>query len=459
MRQVFVEDRPIDAGPTVFTMRWVFDELLDGVGRTLEGLIDLQKATILARHGWPDGSRLDLPADRKEAVVSIAEFAGQREARGFQEFMAEATALYDHTGLPFMRSTRTDLATVARRTGVRGALALLKSRPYTTMWGALSKYFQDPRLRQLFGRYATYYGSSPFMCPPNLMLVTHVEQEGVWFIRGGMHQLARRLAELIVSLGGTIVYGASVNNLIHEKRGGLRIFTKGGADHRGDAAILNVDLASINIGGLGDEARKGAGANTGADRSLSAMTFSTVAIPSGFPLLGHTVLFSDRYEEEFDAIFKRGEVPSEPTVYISAQDRGSNDSDAPDDRERLFLLINAPANGDLKPYTEGDIKTCERDMRASLARCGLTLEQASSQRVATTPNDFEALFPGTGGALYGQASNSWGAFFARPTARTRVPGLYLAGGSVHPGAGVPTVALSGLNAAGCVTEDLALTSR
>lgn len=459
MRRVFVEGRPFDAGPTVFTMRWVFDELLGAAGQKLDDLVGLDQAEILARHGWTDGSRFDLFADRERAADALGDFAGAAEARRFRAFMTEAKALFDHTGLPFMRSTRTDLPTMMKRTGARGALALLKSRPYTTLWGALARQFRDPRLRQLFGRYATYYGSSPFLCPPNLMLVTHVEQEGVWFVRGGMHELARALAGVVAVLGGEMRYGQTVSNIETDGPARFVVHTDAGGSEQASAVILNTDCAAAATGLLGKTARRALAGKRPAARSLSAVTFATCAKPSGFDLHRHTVFFSDAYREEFDTIFQRHEIPETPTTYICAQDRGDSVPQAEDGRERLFFLINAPAVGDAKPFTSEDIERCERNMTALLARCGLTLEETSTERLATTPTDFNRLFPATGGALYGQASNSWTAFFQRPTARTRVPNLYLAGGSVHPGPGVPTVALSGLNAADCLMEDLASTSR
>jgi 1-hydroxycarotenoid 3,4-desaturase len=121
--------------------------------------------------------------------------------------------------------------------------------------------------------------------------------------------------------------------------------------------------------------------------------------------------------------------------------------------ERLFLLVNAPSNGDSKAYSSEDVASCEHRMLNLLKRCGLTLTPQS--KIITTPTEFHRLFPATGGALYGQASHGWTASFRRPGVATKIPGLYLAGGSTHPGAGVPLAALSGSLAAQRLVSDRA----
>ena len=154
-----------------------------------------------------------------------------------------------------------------------------------------------------------------------------------------------------------------------------------------------------------------------------------------------------------------GRVPRAPTVYVCAQDRGdpSPEPGAQPHSERLFCLINAPANGDGAPLKPSDLQSCEDATFRHLERCGLTVTPLEGARVVTTPADFAQMFPASGGALYGPAQHGWMATFARPGARTRLPGLYLAGGGVHPGSGVPMAALSGRQAALSVMADLAST--
>ena len=195
MRELLVDGARIDAGPTVFTMRWVFDAIFAEIGATLSERLTLRPVDTLARHAWSRSERLDLFADIDRSAEAIGGFAGPREADGYVKFCRRAGAVYATLREPFIASSRPSPVDLVRRAGLAGLGDLARISPFTTLWRALGDHFRDPRLRQLFGRYATYCGSSPFDAPATLMLVAHVEQDGVWLVEGGMHRLAATLAE------------------------------------------------------------------------------------------------------------------------------------------------------------------------------------------------------------------------------------------------------------------------
>jgi 1-hydroxycarotenoid 3,4-desaturase len=265
------------------------------------------------------------------------------------------------------------------------------------------------------------------------MLVAHVEQAGVWTVAGGMHELALALAHLARTKGVDIRYGEEVTEI--ETSGG-RVSGVRTARERFDcaAAIVNADASALGAGLFGIPARRAAAAVAPAQRSLSAITWAAVAETSGFPLARHNVFFSRDYGQEFRELTNG--YPSEPTVYVCAQDREGHKGGP----ERMLILVNSPANGDHAPENHAGV---EAAMRRKLAQCGLAVGWDGASTIITDPARFGALFPATGGALYGRASHGWMASFQRPGAATAVPGLFLAGGSVHPGPGVPMAALSG----------------
>jgi 1-hydroxycarotenoid 3,4-desaturase len=451
----------IDAGPTVFTMRHVFEELFAEAGGCLGDALTLTPARILARHAWSDRdtvARLDLPADFEAAVDAIGRFSGAADARGYREFCARAGAIHDALEKPFLRAGRTGIPGLLWRGGLDGLPGLLRISPFASLWPELARHFTDPRLRQLFGRYATYCGSSPWLAPATLMLVAHVERTGVWRVEGGMQRLAQAVEALASRGGAQFRFGAQVEEILERDGRACGVRLADGEVMSADAVVFNGDVNALATGLLGVPAQRGLGASarrwrSGTGRSLSALTWSVAARTTGMPLVRHNVLFSQDYAAEFAAL-SAGRLPGDPTVYVCAQDRG--DDEPPVDEaapQRLLCLVNAPAAAAGRRLTEQEIARCENQAFQRMARCGLRLEPVAAVR-RTTPDDFATLFPGSGGALYGPPSHGWRASFQRMGSRHALPGLYLAGGSTHPGPGVPMAALSGRLAAHAVCEDL-----
>ncbi|WP_375398624.1 1-hydroxycarotenoid 3,4-desaturase CrtD [uncultured Sphingomonas sp.] len=453
LRAISVEGGAIDAGPTVFTLRAVLEDIFTACGGSLDDDLTMQPATTLARHAWGE-ARLDLFADPLHSEAAIGEFAGAAEARGYRRFRAEAQRLFDALDRPFLRGTKTDPITLGWRMGARGLPDYLNLRAYTSMWRALGGYFADPRLRQLFGRYATYCGSSPFACPATLMLIAHVEASGVWLIDGGMHRLALALEALGRRNGVRFRYDAPVREILIERGRAAGVVLASGERIGATSVICNADPAALGAGQFGDAARRAASPVPPRRRSLSAMVWTAQAKTAGFPLARHNVFFSDDYATEFAAL-AAGRLADAPSVYVCAQDRDAGET--PIARERLQIIVNAPATGDGAPPTSTEIDRCRQHMLDSVSRAGLSLDLGETA-ILTTPTDFNAMFPSTGGALYGPASHGWAASFRRQGSRTRIPGLYCAGGSTHPGAGVPMAALSGRLAVDCLLRDRASTS-
>jgi 1-hydroxycarotenoid 3,4-desaturase len=430
LREVFVDGVGIDAGPTVFTLRPVFEAIFAQAGLNFSDDVGLQPLDCIARHTWEGGARLDLFADAARNVEAIGDFAGLQAARGYLEFSRRSRKIFETLDASFMQVAQPGLSGLVRRAGP----GLLGISPFGNLWGELRRYFKDDRLRQLFARYATYCGSSPFSAPATLMLIAHAEQLGVWRIEGGMQRLAEVFAARAAAAGAVFRYGAEVRGVLVRGGRAAGVVLADGEEIAADYVIANADVAALDAGLLGAAARAAvAGMMRGAARSLSAVTWAATGRCAGFEAAHHNVFFSGDYPAEF-ATLAQGRLPGDPTVYLCAPGGG-----------RFFILANAAAG---TSPSEAEVRECLSRALKKMQDCGLRLEV--SEVVMTGPVEFAGKFPATGGALYGRALKGWKDSFARPGAMTKLPGLLVAGGSVHPGPGLPMAAISGRIAAGCV---------
>ncbi len=433
----------VDAGPTVLTMRHVFDELFARAGAEFASEVPLRSARVLARHGFWDGTTLDLFADEQETADAIGRLCGPREADGYRRFVAYARELHALVEGPFMRAHRPTVASMMAMASRIGLASLVKVDAHRTLWSALGGFFEDLRLRNLFARYATYSGSSPFEAPATLNVIAHVEREGVYYVEGGMHALALACARLAERVGARVRCSSPVDRILVERGRAVGVALASGEEVRARIAVLHAgDVGALEVGRLGEHAKRAARAPR--PRSASAVVFTGRARLEGFPFVRHNVFLAQEYAREFEAIFRTRTLPPDPVVYVCAQAR-EDSAIGPGGAEAALVLVQAPATGDTSAWTSKEIDACRRLATTTLSRSGAEVDLEAL--TVTTPADFERAFPGSGGALYGGATHGKMAPLERPGATSAIPGLYLAGGTVHPGAGVPMAATSGVLAA------------
>lgn len=437
---------PVDAGPTVLTLRHVFDRLFSAAGERLEDHLTLIRQPVLARHWWTDGSRLDLFDDPDESAAAIAAFAGQQAEAEFARFHRLTLQLYRAFDAPMMQASQPRIPNILLNTLRNPAIwpALL---PRRTLARQLEHSFTDPRLRQLFGRYATYVGGLPDKSPAVLSLIWQAESQGVWAVQGGMAQLAQALAGLATRLGVTQRFGVSVQKIQRQSGRVASLILSDTRTLACDAVVFNGDPAALLAGLLGNAAQQALPPAAAHPRSLSAWVWSFAATPAPFDLIHHNVFFCSKTADEFGPL-SAGRMPDEATLYVCAQDRSHA---APQGAERFEIIMNAPPKTGLSPQ---EVSECRAKTFPQLARFGLTFDQPPPDRALMTPQGFAAMFPGSQGSIYGRSPHGALASFQRPGARTRLAGLYLAGGGAHPGAGVPMAALSGQHAAEAILKDL-----
>ena len=445
---------PVDTGPTVMTMRPVFEKLFADAGLSMGDFVTSMAEPLLARHWWPDGAQLDLFADPEASASAVRDFGGATAEDDFRTFHKSTAQMFQAFEQPVMQSARPDLA------GILGACSanpgmVTNLLPGKTLSGALGGMFRDPRLRQLFGRYATYVGGSPFQSPALLSLIWQAEAQGVWRVQGGMSALAHGLERAAHQLGATFEYNRGAYR-IHRQGNCFAVDLRDGDRITAKTIVFNGDPAALMHGLVGPDLGGAVKPSGVTPRSLSAFVWAFAATPTGRDLAHHNVFFNTDYQTEFAAIAGQ-QMPTDPALYVCAQDRGAGLT--PCGLERFEIIMNAAPVNDGQARAPEEYRTCRTQTFQTLSDRGLDFAPLPDRPALTTPHDFAIRFPGSAGSLYGRSPHGMLASFQRPTVRSRIPGLYLAGGGIHPGAGLPMAATSGRLAAEAIMKDRALTSR
>lgn len=448
MSEIHADGFRWDTGPSVITMRHVFDEVFGG---RLDEYLSLVPVDPLTRYFYPDGTRLDALANREAMADAVRQFADADDARGYLAYLDYAKRIHEITGGVFIYNDPPTLWRVAR-TPLRDIPAV---DPLRTMDGAIRSFVQSPKLRQFLGRFATYVGASPYLAPATLNVIADVELSGgVWYPRGGIYAIAQAFRRRAEELGVEIRTGCAVRRIDVEGGAVTGVTLADGSRLEAAAVVANVDVATVYEKLLSPQAVTA--------RRVKQLT-SVEPSCSGFILLlgverkhpdlaHHNIFFSSDYRREFDDIFVRGVPPADPTIYVAITSKTDADH-APPGCENWFVLVNAPALGGGFDWSNG--AAAYRDLVLNqLAARGYDIGGKIRVEQRLTPADLERMTGARRGALYGASSNDRFNALRRPHNRARdVRGLYFAGGTTHPGGGVPMVTLSGKVAATMLLAD------
>jgi phytoene desaturase len=436
-----------DTGPSVITMRPVLAELFAAAGRNLEDYLTLQPIDPLTRYFYPDRCQLDLRRDWPTTAAQIAAIE-PRDVEGYLRFLAAAAGLHRITAPVFTFGPPPSLSSFLR-VPLSDALRV---DPFRTLDAAIRAHLRSPHLRQLFGRFATYVGSSPYLAPATLAVIAHVElTEGIWYPQGGVYALARALHRLAVELGVEIRLNTRVRQILSKANRVQGVELDTGEKIPSGAIIANVDVATVEDHLLSQKPPPAAPRPSG-DRSCSGFGLLLGVEGQSPQLAHHNIFFSSDYPREFDQIFRRGLPPDDPTIYLAITSK-TDPAHAPPRCENWFVLVNVPALSARFNWQTQSEAYAECVLERLAAR-GFEVRNRLRVRRIWTPMDIAAATGAAGGALYGMSFNRRLAPFLRPRIRASLRGLFYAGGSVHPGGGVPMVILSGKLAA-----DLVFTER
>ncbi len=434
-----------DTGPSLLTMPFLLEQVFERCGKSSADYLEWTQVEPVCRYQFPDGSvfhNYHDPRRNREELMRIA----PEDVEAWDQFLDYSSDLYRRTAETFLFNPLQGI----RDMQLSDIPDFLRIDAFTTVSKRVDDYFSSPRLRQLFKRFPTYNGSSPYQAPATLNVIPFVELRlGGYYIKGGMYNLARALVKLAEDCGVRIHIGVPVDMIVPDpgrKRAisGLMI---NGTLYEADAVVANSDATATYMSLMPRNALSQLNKRRISRIEPSCSGFVVLlGLNRIYPQLKHhNIFFSDNYEEEFRTIFDLREPPQDPTVYITNTSL-TDPGDAPPDCSNFFMLVNAPytAAGQLwhewtETYTDHIIHTME-------ARGLEGLRDAILFRKVITPPDFERLYGSNKGSIYGTSSNNRNAAFIRP--RNKSPwfdNLYLCGGSTHPGGGIPLVMQSAMN--------------
>jgi diapolycopene oxygenase len=439
-----------DTGPSLITMRRAFDDLFAAAGRRLEDYLDLQSVEPITRCFFSDGATLDLSQDLPRMLEQLLAF-GPAEGEGYLDYLAYVARLYRITSPIFIYDQPPRLRSLCK-VSISDAVRFDGLR---TMSQAIDGFVSSPHLRQVLGMFATYVGASPYQAPATLNVIAHVElNQGVWYPQGGIYRIAQAFARLAGELGVEVRTGCRVQAIEVGQGRAIGVHLASGETLPASAVVANLDVATVYEQLLPPEPifLRRLRRLQRQDPSCSAFVM-LLGVRGKHPELSHhNEFFSSDYRREFDQIFSQGVPPSEPTLYISITSK-TNPVDAPPGCENWFVQINVPA---LSSVWDWQVHAEDYAARALdlLARRGWDIRQEIVFQKLITPLDLRYWTGAQRGALYGASSNNRWAAFRRPHNRCPdLKGLYFAGGTTHPGGGVPMVTLSGRVASQLLLED------
>ena len=431
-----------DTGPSLLTLPAVFRDLFRKTGKPLESVLDLVPVEPIARYRFADGTGLDLPNTGSYDVAAALDAAlGAGSGADWRRLMERADRMWRAARDPVLGSALDGRgwARLVRDYARPGRSQLRTVAPWQSLRSLGRQYLRDPRLGMLLDRYATYTGSDPRRAPAVLATIPYVEQTfAAWYVVGGLHRLATAIADRAVLRGARIRTSTPVSAV---RTAGSRVCGITLADGErvpADVVVSDVDATHLYADLLPHR------------RSLARLRRATPSL-AGFVLLlavrgrtgnlaHHNVLFPADYDAEFDAIFGLSPRPvPDPTLYVAVPD---DPATAPAGDEAWFVLANAPRQGPVDWDSPGLAASYADRLLTLLAGRGLDVRDRLAFCEVRTPADLERATGAVGGSIHGTSSNGVRGALLRPANRSPVPGLFLVGGSSHPGGGLPLVAMS-----------------
>ncbi|MDY2587128.1 1-hydroxycarotenoid 3,4-desaturase CrtD [Winogradskyella aquimaris] len=427
-----------DLGPSLFTMPHLVTDLFELHGKPPSNYFNYHKKSIICNYFWEDGHYFSAPADLDE-FIKLASLAFNEPELNLKKYLELNKKKYNLTASLFLEKSLHKVSTYISKQTLKALLNIIHLDLGESLNSINQKSFNNKKLVQFFNRFATYNGSSPYQTPGIMSMIPHLEMGfGTYFPKGGMHEISQSLYQLALDVGIEFKFNEKAERILINQNKVEGVLTSKGS-YNANYVISNADVYPTYKTLLKDQIPPKKILKQ--ERSSSALIFYW-GIKKNFSQLDlHNIFFSDSYQKEFEAIFKKKSLIDDPTIYINITSK-ENPSDAPEGHENWFVMINAPGN-----YNQDWPSLIEKSRQNIIQKLNRILNIDLNDLITTEhildPRGIESSTSSYRGALYGAASNNkFAAFLRHPNFSNKIKNLYFCGGSVHPGGGIPLCLLS-----------------
>jgi len=458
-RTIDINGYSFDTGPSLLTLPAVYRDLFLKSGKHLGQVLKVTPVEPAFDYFFPDGTRLTLPSSSRAGTsAAIEKSFGLKAAAEWENLMKRAERMWAVSREPFVESELGSITSLIAKPKIFSDLFTIA--PWRSLRSLVNRKISDPHLRTLIDRYATYTGSDPRKAPAVLLTIPYVEMVfGAWHIGGGIGKLGQALAERAENCGAQIEYNCPVAQILTTDGKVTGVKLNDGRIIDSQTVISNADSELTYGALLGDlaVARKEKQKIMKSEPSLSGFYLTIGLKGKRSNLNHHTISFPENYDAEFDAVFKDFQPVADPTLYICCPvDEQMVPNQDLANHESLFVLVNAPRHSkDGRGFdwsTPGVAQKYADHLVDLLVSKGFVERERIEVLEYGSPLQIENNHLAPGGSIYGRSSNGARAAFGRAKNRSPIDGLYLVGGSAHPGGGLPLVGLSGEIVAGIISQ-------
>ena len=427
-----------DAGPSLLTMPHFIDELFVLFNENPRDHFNYKKKEISCKYFWDDGITLNAYSEKSKFINEINQTLGVKKSI-VSTYLLKAKRKYDLTKSMFLEQSLHKLKTYFSKDLLIGLFNVFSFQINKTLNQVNESELKEPHLVQLFNRFATYNGSSPYKTPGMMTLVQHLEQEyGTYVSDKGMNNITKSLYDLATRQGVKFKFESYVSKILVNNKKAVGVMV-GEKSYNSEIVVSNMDIVPTYRNLLKNHYQPEKTLNQ--ERSSSALIFYW-GIKKEFKNLDlHNIFFSTDYKKEFQSIFEDNTISSDPTVYVNITSKDVK-GDAPDNCENWFVMINSPNDsGQDWDSMIDDVKSTILKKINKLLK--INLEDFIEHEKIYTPKTIQANTQSHMGSLYGSSSNNlMSAFLRHPNFSNEILNLYFCGGSVHPGGGIPLCLLS-----------------